>query len=128
MARDQQVRQDTAERDEARGKSRGCPHCGGEGLCEVFDPEYDGRRIVRRECLLRGEVKGLLYPMVIAAHCTCEMGRWIRGRSEREIVDRVPDLADVRAGRSRYQAADPTGDGPGPWFARQAGGGGVVRA
>ena len=114
-------------KDEAWAQSRNCPHCSGEGLAEVFDPSFDGRRSVVRECIVRGEVKRVLYPQVIAAHCLCPMGRWIRVKAEPQILDRIPDLADVLAGRSRYQAADPTGDVPGAWFQAQPGGGGAVR-
>ena len=115
-------------RDEARAKSRGCPYCSGEGTCQVFDPGFDGRRVVLRDVAMRGELKRAMYAMVIGAHCICPMGEWVRSKSERDILDRIPDLADVLAGRSRYQAQDPTGEGPSPWYAGQpARGGGVQR-
>ena len=103
-------------RDEAWLQSRNCPHCSGSGQAIVFDPKYDGRRVVERECLVRGEVKVMLFAMTIVGHCLCPMGRWMRSKSDRESLLRTPDLLDTLAGRSRWQAQDPTGDVPGHAF------------
>lgn len=96
-------------RDEAQARSRNCEHCSGSGQAIVFDPDYTGRRVVDRQVIRHGEITTKRYAMVVSAHCICPMGRWLRSRTERETMDRIPDLADILAGRSRWLANDPTG-------------------
>jgi hypothetical protein len=112
-------------RDEAQSRSRNCVHCSGSGQATVFDPDFDGRRIVERDVVIRGEVKRSTYAMVVTAHCVCPMGEWMRSKTDRDVVHRIPALLDVLAGRTRWLAADPTGDRPYDPGCR--GGGGAIR-
>lgn len=101
-------------KDEAWAKSRGCPYCAGSGQAVVFDRRYDGRRVMEREVTHRGEVVTRPMPMVVAAHCVCPMGEWMRSKiRDIDVLARIPNLIDVLAGRSRWLAEDPTGDQPG---------------
>ena len=101
------------ERDAARSASRGCEHCGAEGLATIFHPDYRGYVIEEREAIGRdGEIRPRPMAMRVAAHCTCPMGVWMRANTEAETRRRIPDLAGVLEGRSRWVAADPMGDRP----------------
>lgn len=100
-------------KEQAQALSRDCPHCSGNGQLMVFWPGYRGLRVEDRECLTRGgEVITRPWPMIVAAHCICLMGRWMRAKTEPELLPRIPDLADILAGRSRWLARDPMGDTP----------------
>jgi hypothetical protein len=97
-------------RDEARERSRGCPHCGGAGLATVFHPRYDGFTSTEVELVDHGgEVVRRDVPARVSAHCICPMGEWMRGKTDLETIRRIPNLLDVLAGRSRWLARDPTG-------------------
>lgn len=87
-------------REAAEAASKGCEHCGGQGLV----PVYFRRAMTweeRRECHI---------PEHVAAYCVCPMGRWIekthREKSP-EIRKRTPDLADTLAGRGSWQTTPP---------------------
>lgn len=95
-------------RDAARAKSRNCPYCSGEGMTEVFDPDYTGMRVVERDAIHRGELKRIRFAMVTAAHCACPMGEWLRNRTDDDLRSRIPNMLDVLAGRGRWLAHDPT--------------------
>lgn len=103
-------------KDEAESRSRGCPYCAGSGQATLFAADFDGRRVVEREAVVRGEVKWVRTATIAVAHCACPMGRWMRSKSGRDILPRIPDLNDVLAGRTRWLAHDPTGDMPGHAF------------
>ena len=76
-------------RAEAIYRSARCPHCGGPtGLVLVDGTDSEGRT---SSC---------------SATCCCVHGQWIRawhGQYDRAILDRIPDLAEILAGRdSRF--------------------------
>ncbi len=98
---------DTSERDAAQIASRHCERCCGSGQVLVYDRRYAGRRIGESEVVVRGEIRPVQVGMVAAAQCVCEMGRWMRGRTEAEMLSRIPDLEAVLAGDSRWLAEDP---------------------
>ena len=86
---------DQRERSEVERVSRDCPFCEGNGMVTVYHPRFgsdsadwspDGRR----------------YPTVIAAHCRCAVGKWIRERVPPEIQARIPRVEDICLGRSQW--------------------------
>ncbi len=87
-----------AERDDAQARSRNCPYCCGSGQAGVFHPLYDGCR-VRQSIQPDGRL--LTVPAVVAAHCVCPMGRWMRSRFKPEDLRRIPDFGLALAGRLR---------------------------
>lgn len=111
-------------RDEAQSRSRNCVHCSGSGQATVYDPGFDGRRVVDRDVVIRGEIKRSSYAMVVAAHCICPMGEWMRSKADRDTIHRIPALLEVLAGRTRWTAQDPMGDRP---YDPGLSGGGVVK-
>lgn len=112
-------------RDDAQARSRHCEYCSGSGQAVVYDRDFDGRRVVERDVIIRGEIKRSTYAMVVTAHCICAMGRWLRSKTDPDLLRRVPDMTYVLAGTTRWLAADPTGDRP--YDPRVPGGGGVVK-
>ena len=101
----------SGDRDTAMAASRNCPRCEGSGQVRVYDPRYDGRRAIEREVLMHGEVRKVMYPMYTLAHCVCPMGRWMRSKfRDLDTLSRIPDFAEVLAGRSRWVARNPVGD------------------
>ena len=109
--------QDQSKR-EAEDKSRQCPYCRGAGLVSVFHPAYDTHRTLMREVLYFGEIVTRPIQAIVAAHCLCPMGEWIRTRTDPDILHRIPLLADVLSGRSRWLAQDPTRDEQGEYRRR----------
>jgi hypothetical protein len=97
-------------KDEAQQKSYGCPRCSGGGQVMVFDRDYDGSRTIERDGVVRGEIKKVKFAAVVSAHCVCPIGRWMRSKTSRDLMGRIPDLADVLAGSGRWVAEDPTAD------------------
>ncbi len=65
------------ERSAAQDASRDCVHCGGQGLV-----------LIERNP-----------PGTVAAHCVCPMGRWLRGRTQQDMIRRIPDYGDSLADR-----------------------------
>ena len=94
---------------DARARSVGCPYCGGAGLVTLYDARYAGdpagRRAVRRH---DGTVTREWVTMRCATYCLCPAGDWLRARSQPDVRDRAPDLADVLEGRTRWTTRDPT--------------------
>lgn len=88
--------------DEAKRLAAECPRCDGHGWVIVYDPA-PGSAAKR--------------PKSIAATCVCALGRHSRecygsSRVSRETLKRIPDLADILAGRVgpsgvRYQIEPP---------------------
>lgn len=98
------------DRPSAEGQSRGCVHCEGQGLVTVYHPLHDGSggRIIQAADGRRRTI-----PTRVMAHCDCPLGRWMRSKTTEDMLARIPMLADVLAGRSRWLAYDPTdGDEP----------------
>ena len=92
----------------AKAASEGCPHCGGAtGLAPVVYRGSDDSQRVRSTC----------------AYCVCRLGRWVRRTHERHSPDvyrRIPDLAEVLAGRSAWEQVSAPEEsecpaGPSPW-------------
>lgn len=94
-----------AERERVRLESRGCRHCEGAGMTMVFHPEYAGSTVLYIEDHDRG-----LIPVAgrVAAHCVCSYGRWMREKTEPEMLPRIPDLQRCIDGESFYVVDDPT--------------------
>lgn len=87
---------DLSTREGALEASKGCERCGGCGLTTVWEPEPS--REAKR-------------PPAVAAYCVCAYGRWVRGNHQAKSPDvfrRVPDLAEVIAGRSRWLVEAPS--------------------
>jgi hypothetical protein len=82
-------------REDAEAASKSCDRCGGCGLTTVYrSREIEGKRI----------------PPTVGAYCVCAFGRWIRGNHAArspELLRRIPDLANVLAGRSFWLAEMP---------------------
>jgi hypothetical protein len=75
-----------SDRESARSESKGCPHCGGEGLATVYHPAPS---------------RELRVPATVAAHCSCPHGRFMRrkvgqGEGGEGLLRRIPDLANLR--------------------------------
>ena len=92
-------------RDEAERLARDCPRCEGLGLVLVFHPGHDGSP---RAWYRKPNGENVLGPSRVAGHCTCALGRWMRSRTEPEMKRRIPDLADIEAGISRWWVEDRT--------------------
>jgi hypothetical protein len=98
MRRDGPSSPDPSTREGAKLASRDCPHCSGEGLVIVWQPGPDPMRADPRAV------------PTCAAHCTCPHGRWIRrrlGEQDRDLLRRVPDLAEVLEGRTAWRPRNP---------------------
>ena len=78
-----------------------CGYCEGAGFVTVYHRLYNGSRTI--------ELRNKLLAGVVTAHCNCTLGRQLRARTDPETVLRMPDLADVISGRSRYLLDDPCG-------------------
>ena len=86
-----------------------CEYCGGTGLVPVYHRFYEGSQTVLWEHTDRhGEVHTIRSPGVVAAHCLCSKGDWIRNQTKEELLPRIPLLLDVLAGRTNYLRDDPT--------------------
>jgi hypothetical protein len=96
------------DRETATAASRHCPHCGGHGLVTLYDRRYDGRRIAELPCVVRGEVVQRPFPMTVMSHCSCPLGRWMRGEVDPDVRARVLDLTAVLSGGTRWVLEDPT--------------------
>lgn len=84
-------------REQAEAASQTCEHCGGLGLTTVYHPT--GSDPLHRS------------PASAASHCSCRMGRWIRARiaaSCPDLLPRIPDLAEILAGRTGWLIDCPT--------------------
>jgi hypothetical protein len=93
---------------EAKARSATCPQCDGSGLVPVYDRRYRGHAVEHVAIAGRGgEVERVPIPMHVAAHCLCPMGAWLRQHTSRELLDRIPSLADVLDGRTRWTTEDP---------------------
>ncbi len=106
--------QDDEKRKTALAKSRRCRHCGGDGLVSVYRYDYAGKRVMETindsgECI---QVAG-----IVAAHCTCAYGQWMRETSTEDVVLRTPTLRSVLDGETDYQLDDPSiPDAPDEYF------------
>ena len=76
----------------------------GAGIVPVFHPRYDGNAIGVTQ-------NGQRFCATGAAHCGCELGRWIRDHVPPEVQARIPRVEDILDGRSHWLLADPTEDG-----------------
>lgn len=68
-------------------ESKDCPHCSGIGQVPVFHPTPDPANRI---------------PESISADCVCPRGRMMRNSRDAVMAKRVPDLAEVLAGRSLW--------------------------
>jgi hypothetical protein len=93
----------------ARARSAGCPYCGGAGLVTLYDARYAGDPAGRRRYRRHDGTVGVEWlAMRCATYCLCPAGEWLRARSQPDVRDRAPDLADVLEGRTRWSTTDPT--------------------
>ena len=88
-----------------RDENRNCRHCGGNGMPVVFHPRWAGGRVLQTS-------QGA-YPVEVAAHCSCPAGQWIRDRTSPDLQRRIPWVADILAGRSRWSLNPPGRDDAG---------------
>ncbi|CEF48291.1 unnamed protein product [uncultured bacterium] len=89
-----------ADRDAAAAASRDCPYCSGAGLCTIYHRDYDGNPTItvgEKDAVAR-----------YAAHCVCDLGRWMRGHTEPEMLKRIPDLRRTLDGAVPWTWRDPT--------------------
>lgn len=70
-------------REAAREASKGCVHCGGEGLAGIWALAPDDSRRI---------------PRTAAAYCVCAHGRWIKRRHAEQDVRRLIEFGDVLEG------------------------------
>ncbi len=85
------------DREKAVQESRNCKHCGGDGLVPVYHRNYEGFLIMAEE-----------FPGIVAAHCECRYGHWIRSNCPFALKARYPALGDVLAGGTEWLIDDPT--------------------
>lgn len=74
-----------------RAESVDCEHCSGEGQVTVYHPDPASTR----------------QPATTSADCTCLRGRAIRQARKPDDARRIPDLADVLAGRGPWRSEPP---------------------
>lgn len=82
-------------REAAEFASKGCPHCSGSTFARVRLRETPERPCVSET----------------GAYCVCRFGRWLRtnhARSCPDVFRRIPDYAEVLAGRSAWEPAHET--------------------
>lgn len=85
---------DLSTQEGARAASAGCQHCGGTGMATAFAPRHVPNPVTEEK----------IAPTT-SAYCVCALGRWIeRNHTSRhpDIRKRIPDYADVLAGRSGW--------------------------
>jgi hypothetical protein len=92
-------------RKQAMLQSRNCRHCSGGGMKTVYHREYRSNPVTdivgdRGECI---QIAG-----AVGAHCVCPYGRWMREKTEPELLARIPDLQAVFNGDSDFLEVDPT--------------------
>lgn len=93
-----------------RRDSRNCRTCGGDGLAIVFHPRWAGSRVSR---IWNGEIDDdgnqVVVPtaMEVAAHCICALGRWIRERTDRDMLPFIPDVERIVEGSSQWLLEQP---------------------
>lgn len=88
-----------------------CDYCGGNGIVPVYHRDYTGKTTMRVELVDRwGEVHHRRVSGVIAAHCVCPKGRWMRDMVRDEDRRRIPSLQAVLERRTAYVLDDPTAD------------------
>ena len=81
-----------------------CDWCKSTGFVTVYHRAYRGICPVWVEWVDRaGEVHLRREPGTIAAHCSCNLGDWMRVRTEPAVVARIPTMGDVIMGRTPYQ-------------------------
>lgn len=93
------------ERAKARAASLGCDLCHGEGMLEVYHRDYRGRRVIDTT---DSQGHPIRVAGVVAAHCNCPMGRWMRESVSPEDKRRIVDVLAILSGRSTYTIQDPT--------------------
>ncbi len=85
----------------AKQESLECEHCHGAGLTTVFAPGYTGDQVgVTRN--------GVRFATRVTAHCSCKLGEFIRDHTESAECSRIPRVADILEGVSRWLLADPS--------------------
>jgi hypothetical protein len=80
-----------------------CPRCL-SGFALLFHPQFTGSNVLEIE---REDKTIKRIPAVIAAHCVCPIGRWKRERASDEVRERIPDLAEVDAGKFLWLTENP---------------------
>ncbi len=96
------------ERSSAEQASRGCRHCGGQGLATVYDPNYDGAAIITT---VYPDGSHRKRPGRVMAYCICLLGRWIENNHRQHAGDvhkRTPDFAEIYGRSSYWLENDPT--------------------
>jgi hypothetical protein len=91
-----------------------CPFCDLSGQVVIYrrqsiKPECDGYT-GKPTCRLvdhNGEERQVI--AVMASHCRCEVGKWMRSRCDADVIKRIPPFAVVGAGPLKHWTAiDPT--------------------
>ncbi len=86
--------------------SRDCEFCSGSGHATIYRLDYTGEPVEQRADRT-GQLKPT--PLVLAAHCVCPMGRWMRAKTSQDLQRRILDLEAILAGTATgWTTDDPT--------------------
>ena len=92
---------------EAIAKQEGrCPLCDLTGLVTIYHKNYDGKPTITVKNH-NGEVREARAR--VAAHCSCEVGKWIRSCTAPDALPRIPQIRDILTGTLKnWSPIDPT--------------------
>jgi hypothetical protein len=98
---------EAAKQKQLESKHKGCRHCHLEGHFMIFHRHYN--RMPTIEIEVNGELKQVR--AAITCHCSCEVGRWMRRYTDKELLPRIPVLKEVGIGPLKnWSTLDPTLD------------------
>ncbi len=89
-----------SELESAKTASRQCSICNGVGLVPIYHPQYRGNSTETSK-------DGRLYPATGAAHCRCDMGKWVRDRTDELYARLIPRVEDIIDRRSKWLLEPP---------------------
>jgi hypothetical protein len=78
-----------SDKAQAEAASRSCKHCGGSGQAMIYHPLYDGNPTRKA---IRDDGTWTQTAARVVAHCVCPMGRWLRERTDKDVIKRIPDF------------------------------------
>ena len=87
------------------------PHCGYcdlEGLVMIYHREYTG---LPTRAVINHNGQEIQVRACYAAHCSCEVGKWMRSCTDKDLLKLIPPLAMVGQGVLKgFSPTDPTLD------------------